>query len=78
MPGRIRWEDLDRAGRAKAAQANTDREERPAPARPRSAPQPRPDMFCLTCGLHTESEAAAERHAADARHYRYTDLALGL
>jgi hypothetical protein len=85
MPGRIRWEDLDRAGRAKVHQL-VDRVARPAPARTRSAPEPacskRVDItgrwFCLSCGLRSDSEAAAARHAAAVRHYRYTDLGLDL
>lgn len=77
MPGRVRWEDLDRAGRAKIA----DRVVRPAPARTRSAPDPEPTAgrwCCLSCGLRSDSEAAAARHAAAVRHRRYTDLGLGL
>ena len=76
MPGRLRWEDLDRAGRAKVTQL-ADRVARPAPARTRSAPEPG-QWFCLTCGLRSASEPAAARHADATRHYRYTDLGLDL
>jgi hypothetical protein len=82
MPGRLRWEDLDRAGRAKVTQL-ADRVARPAPARSRSARKPKAGpaegrWFCLTCGLRSASEPAAARHAEQTRHYRYTDLGMGL
>ena len=80
MPGIIRWGDLHRTTRAKVTKL-ADRLERPAPAPSRSAREPEPTTarwFCLTCGLRSDSEAAAARHAAAVRHYRYTDLGLGL
>jgi hypothetical protein len=80
MPGRVQWEDLDRAGRAKVTQL-ADRVARPAPARTRSARESEPlepRWFCLTCGLRSASEPAAARHAEQTRHYRYTDPGLEL
>jgi hypothetical protein len=49
---------------------------RPAPAPTGSAPKP--DWFCLTCGLRTKYLAAIERHCGETGHYRYSELGMGL
>lgn len=70
MPGRIRWEDLDKAGRAKAtAGARRDI----APSRPPAVSRPAcvaATFRCHACGVASTTQAGAERHADTYRHRR--------
>jgi hypothetical protein len=76
-PARIPIDQLPAAMRRRyAGQAAPAPRRQPASATDRRAMGGR--WFCLTCGLHSRSEAAALRHADSTRHYRYTDLGLGL
>ena len=70
MPGRVRWEDLDKAGRAKAA-GGARRDIAPSRPPPASRPAAVAATFrCHVCGAASTTQAAAERHADTNRHRR--------